>query len=128
VVHEVFVKLHRAGRLSVNDAEHFKALAARVMRQVMVDHARRRAAARRAWTVAVELHAAADGEQAIDVLELDDAVTRLHERDPRAARVVDCRVFGGLTLEQTAVVLGVARSTVADDWRFARAWLAAELA
>ena len=129
LVHEVFVKLHRAGRLSINDAEHFKALAARVMRQVMVDHARRRALARGAFTVMLDLRAAAEPEErAIDLLELDEAIRRLHDRDARAARVVDCRVFGGLTLEQTATALGLGRSTVAEDWRFARAWLAKELA
>ena len=63
----------------------------------------------------------------LDVLRLDDALTKLAELDPRRSRVVELRFFGGLNIEETATVLGVARSTVTEDWRLARAWLACEL-
>lgn len=109
---------------------HFFAMASLAMRRVLVDHARARTA-RRAVTLGAEPMAggsgASGGLTAVDVLTLDELLCRLERLDERKARVVELRYFGGLTVERVAEVLEVARSTVASDWAFARAWLAVRL-
>lgn len=97
---------------------------------MLVDHARRRSAGKRDAGVRVTLTddvPAAAGERTLDLLELDGALTRLAEIDPRQARVVELRYFGGLEVEEAAEVMGVSTATVKRDWRFAKAWLAREL-
>lgn len=113
------------------DRAHFVALAARTMRQVLVDHARRKRAAKRiAPEDRVELATGLvpAAEAAIDVLALDDALNRLAEVAPRAARLVEIRYFGGLGTAEAAGALGVSRATADRDWRAARAWLRRALA
>lgn len=107
----------------------FAALAAQAMRRVLVDHARRRQAAKRpdpAQRLCIdEIDIPAEE---LDLIGLDDALVRLADISPRQARVVDLKFFGGLELEQIADILEVARPTVVRDWRMARAWLQRELA
>ena len=130
LVHDAFLRLIDQSNVSFNDRGHFFALAARCMRQVLVDHARRRGAQKRGgdWEQ-VSLSQVLPGRSltAEGLLQLDDALQRLAGRDERAARVVELRFFGGLTIAEVAQVLGVASSTVETDWSFARAWLGREL-
>src|SRR5690606_16206596 len=116
------------------DRAHFMAMAARVMRRLLVDHARaRRAAKRGSGAAAVELtDALAEAlpvteAQAAAITELDDALERLAGMDERQSRILEQRYFGGLSLEETAEVVGLSLATVKRELRFARAWLAAEL-
>lgn len=130
LVHEAYVKLEGAGRVGVKDHEHFLALAARAMRQVLVDAARSRHAAKRGAGLApVALDQA---EPSIDdlvdeVLAVDTALSRLESLDERLARVVEWRVFGGMSEEEIAGSLGVTSRTVRRDWQKARAFLVREL-
>lgn len=134
LVHEVYLKLARGAGAAWTGRDHFFAVAAQAMRQVLVDHARRKRAEKREGDrERVELAeglAATDGgapQRACDVLDLEAALERLAALDPRKAQVVTLRFYGGLTNEAVAETLGIARATVADDWAFARAWLAKEL-
>jgi RNA polymerase sigma factor (TIGR02999 family) len=124
LVHEAYLKL--ADR-PFESRGHFVAVAARAMRQILVDRARRAAAGRHgggARRIAVdESLIAGQGRDELDVLAVDDALAALAALDARKARVVELRFFGGLDIEETAQILGIARSTVTEDWRFARAWL-----
>ena len=128
LVHEVYLKL--ADRLgdawekSGSEAA-FRSYAAEAMRRILVDHARKRAAEKRGGgLVRIELpEASVEAPEALELLALDEALGELARLDPRKARVVELRFFGGLTGEETATVLGVARSTAEADWFFARAWL-----
>lgn len=129
IVHEAFLKL-REGQPRWVDREHFCAIAATAMRQVLVDRARRRDAAKRGggWE-RVTLSLAVDGvDQGIDLRALDDALTRLAALDERQARIVELRFFGGLTVPEVATHLQLSASTVEKEWRRARAWLGATLA
>lgn len=132
LVHEAWLRVAGVGEFK--DQDHFIAVAATAMRQILVDRARRRGAAKRGGDRDREaLHenaAVAPGpeEDSVDVLELDLALNELAASDPRRARVVEMRFFAGAGLDQVATALGVARSTVAEDWRAARAWLAIRLA
>ncbi len=129
LVHEAYVKLIGQGPGRIESRRHFFALAAKAMRQVLVDHARRKNAEKRAGglyrvtltdALGQPLEVAGPG---IDTLDLDRSLIRLAEIRPRAAQVVELRFFGGLTLDQAAEVLGVTQKTVARDWRSARLWL-----
>jgi len=130
LVHEVYLRLAEPRRVPWRSRAEFFAAAAQAMRRILVDHARKRAAAKRAgnWT-RVELAAdvALEGTREIDLLALDDALDRLAEQDPRYARIVELRFFGGLSVPEAAAVLGVSAATVKRDWSFARAWLHAQL-
>ncbi len=131
LVHEAWLRLHsgREGRFS--DETHFQAVAATALREVLVDHARRRAAGKRggSWTrVTLSDDVSFGGPAGLDVLALEEALEALSAEDARAARVVELRFFGGLTTGETAAVLDVSRRTVDADWRFARAWLMRALA
>ena len=128
LVHEVFLKLAKGASGGQFTREHFMALAARAMRQVAVDYARKRAAAANAARGALQMQASDEPTLgAADVLVIDEALTRLRDVDKRACQLAEFRVFGGLTLEDAANVMGLARSTAAEDWRFARAWLISAL-
>jgi RNA polymerase sigma factor (TIGR02999 family) len=128
LVHEAFLRLNAGGRSL--DRAHFMALAAVAMRNVLVDHARKHTAAKRnadgkrLTLGAPELTTRA---KVLDVLELDDLLTRLAKLDTRRARVVELKVFAAMTNDEIAKVLNISRSTVAEDWTVAKAWLAAEL-
>lgn len=127
LVHEVYLRLGAAESLSATDAAHFKRLMAQCMRHVLIDAARRRMATKRGGEVEhVTLGDAAIGEEMrIDaVLDLHRALEELERVDPRRAAIVECRYFGGLDVEETAVALQVSSATVKRDWRVARAWLA----
>jgi RNA polymerase sigma factor (TIGR02999 family) len=130
LVHEAYLKLSSSPTLRLESRSHFLAVAARAMRQIVVDSARRQLADKRA-AGAVPITLDEQAHQAPlkpeRVVALDEALARLDRIDPRRARVVESRVFGGLTTDETAVLLGVSRPTVERDWRAARAWLAVEL-
>jgi RNA polymerase sigma factor (TIGR02999 family) len=135
LVHEAYLKLVDQTRVDWQDRTHFFAVAARVMRRILVDYARRHRAARRGGQPdgappkpisldEVELPAA---ERAEALLALDEALDRLERFDARLARVVECRFFAGLEEAETATVLGVSQRKVARDWAVARGWLHREL-
>lgn len=126
LVHEAYLRLVDERRAGWQDRRHFYAVAAMAMRQIMIDHARRRSRAKRGGgqhLTAVDDVAdpvSADAEQ---LLDLDRALARLEETDPRLVRVVECRYFGGLTEQETADALGTSVRTVQREWLKARAWL-----
>ncbi len=123
LVHEAYVKLAAGGEIAAEDRAHFLAIAARAMRQVLVDHARRRQAVKRGggWAVTTLTDGAQSVEyRAEEVLELDRALSELDERQ---RRVVEYRFFGGMEERDIAEVLGVSERTVRRDWVKARAWL-----
>lgn len=126
LVHEAYLRLARLRGGEWPSRAHFYGLAAQVMRHVLVDHARRRRALKRdgaltrvTWTEGTAL---APGT-GLDVLELDEALRQLAALDPDQARIVELRVFGGLSVEETAEAAGVSTATVTREWRTARAWL-----
>jgi len=126
LVHETYLKLARAGRYRWRDRAQFIAMASRVIRQVLVDHARMRLRRRRGdgvQRVAIDLSQIAGRDGIVDVLDLEDALTELTRLHARQARVVELRFFGGLTTAETAVILGVSVRTADSDWEMARWWL-----
>ena len=130
LVHEAYMRLVGDHDVNWESRGHFFGAAARAMRRVIVEHARRRgrrerSAGRRA---AVDPDSLPDGDgELVDVLALDRALTRLEARDARKGEIVHLRYFAGLTVEQTAEVLGLSATTVKDEWMFSRAWLRREL-
>lgn len=131
LVHEAYLRLVDSPNVSAENRHHFLAIASRVMRNVLVDHARARAAAKRGGGLgALELHE----EMWIDhidleaVTDLDEALKKLEKLDSRQSEIVEQRYFGGLTLEETAAALDLSLATVKRELRTARAWLANELA
>ena len=130
LVHEAYIRLVDHPNVEWQDSSHFFAVAARAMRRILVDYARRRGAAKRGSTprrVPLLDEALTLDEQAETLLALDEALTRLHGLDERLAQVVEYRFFGGLTEEQTAQALSVTARTVRRDWVKARGWLYREL-
>ncbi len=130
LVHEVYIRLVDRQNIDWEDSSHFFAVAARAMRRILVDYARRRGAAKRGGSpkrVPLMDEALSIDEKADTLVALDDALTRLHEIDERLAQVVEYRFFGGLTEEQTGNILGVTARTVSRDWIKARGWLYHEL-
>lgn len=130
LVHEAYLKLANHSRLDLRDRGHFMALAARAMRQIVVDHARRRTADKRGgYAVADVLDEgrATAGAPTVDVLALDEALSRLEQVEVRLSRIVEMRFFAGLSVEETAAALGLSERTVKREWQKARAFLYAEL-
>jgi RNA polymerase sigma factor (TIGR02999 family) len=130
LVHEAYLKLLPSGRLDLEGRAHFFGVAARAMRQVLVDAARRRGAAKRgggALLVTFQDQPAGEALQVDQLVALDDALQRLQALNERQVRVVEHRFFAGLNTRETAEVMGLSVPTVERDWRFARAWLAREL-
>jgi len=130
LVHEAYLRLAAGATPDWRDRRHFYAVAARTMRRVLVDHARRLGAARRGGGVApVSLGEddAAEAPPPVDLLDLDEALDALARHDARKAQVVELRYFGGLTAAETAELLAVSEPTVRLDSRLARAWLLARL-
>jgi RNA polymerase sigma factor (TIGR02999 family) len=128
LVHEAYLKLANRSRLDLRDRGHFLALAAKAMRQVVVDHARRRAAGKRGVVIGVlEEEKVGTGVPTVDILALDEALSRLEGLEPRLSRIVEMRFFGGFSVEETASALGLSERTVKRDWQKARAFLHAEL-
>jgi RNA polymerase sigma factor (TIGR02999 family) len=128
LVHEAFARLVDL-KLDWQDRAHFLSMTARLMRRVLVDHARaHRAAKRGGGAIKVSVHERdAAAEPAVDLLALDQALARLREQDARSARVVELHYFGGLSYREIANVLELSEATVDRDMRFARAWLSREL-
>jgi RNA polymerase sigma factor (TIGR02999 family) len=129
-VHEVFIRLVDQRQVDWQNRAHVFGVAANVMRRILVDHARRHGARKRGEGVrCVSIDEAQDvaASNEMSVLALDHALDRLETVDVELARIVELRAFGGLTIEETAHVLGVSPSTAKRDWRTAKAWLAREL-
>ncbi len=131
LVHEAYLRLVNQQNGHWKDRTHFMAVAAKVMRNLLIDHARKRKAGKRGdgWE-RITLDGVLDTaeKRSIDLLSLEEALQQLSEMDERKARVVELRFFGGLTIRETAQDLGVARATVEEDWAMARAWLTRRLA
>ncbi len=129
LVHEAFFKLTESAGMTFTDRAHFFAVAARAMRQVLVDRARRRGAAKRQGGPGHDLVAAEAVAlpRSVDVLALDRALERLGRLDPEEARLVELRFFGGLTVEEAAAVVGRSVATLNREWKHAQAWLQREL-
>ena len=131
LVHEAYLRLVGQREVDWRDRAHFFGLAAVTMRRVLVDHARirqadKRQAEGRRLTISAAIDAPDDRE--IDLISLDEALSRLAQLSARQARVVELRFFAGLDIDETATALGVSEGTVKGDWRLARAWLERELA
>lgn len=130
LVHEVFLKLMRSTNLKPGNSAQFFSVAARAMRQVLVDHARRFKAAKRGGgrrILSLDELGTIFEQQEVDLVALDEALAGLGTLDPRQCAIVELRFFGGLTVEQTAEVLGISGSSVKREWQAARAWLYREL-
>ena len=130
LVNEAYLRLVDAQRVRWQDRSHFLAMSARLMRRVLVDHARARGYQKRGGAaVRVTLVEAIGGsdERPHDLVALDEALNALAKLDLRKSRVVELRFFGGLTAEETAHELGVSSDTVLRDWKLAKAWLLREL-
>jgi RNA polymerase sigma-70 factor, ECF subfamily len=130
LVNEAFLRLADGPRLAWQDRGHFLGIAARIMRRVLVDHARSRGYVKRGGDAQrVSLHEATlvAPERSVDLLALDRALDRLAALDPRRSQVVELRYFGGLSVEETARVLNVSAETIKRDWRLAKLWLLREL-
>jgi RNA polymerase sigma factor (TIGR02999 family) len=136
LVHEAYVRLVDAQSVDWQDRAHFYAVSARIMRRILVDAARARRSTKRGGdmqrgdhsTMMNLYHLPASGtDRAAEICALDDALNALAQMDPRRARVVELRFFGGLSVEETGEALGVSPQTVMRDWKLARAWLSREL-
>jgi RNA polymerase sigma factor (TIGR02999 family) len=126
LVHEVYLRLVNVDRMTITGRSHFLALAARLMRQVLVDHARRKLAAKRGGgltIVGLDAAAAASDAPGVDILALDEALTELASLDPRQREIVELKFFGGLTIDETAAALQLSPATIEREWAMARAWL-----
>jgi RNA polymerase sigma factor (TIGR02999 family) len=130
LVHEAYLRLVDETRIGYTDRAHFFGVAARAMRQILVDYARRHRAAKRGGAqrvVTLDEGALALEDRAESLLALDEALTDLESVDARLGQIVQCRFFGGLTEEETAEVVGVTARTVRRDWLKAKGWLYAQL-
>ena len=129
LVHEAYLNLVDQSSVDWQDRVHFFAIASRTMRRVLVWHARKRSASKRGgagYALSLDEAVALTGDDdpdSVDVLALNEALERLEEVDPRLCRVIECRHFGGLSVEETAHALDVSPATVKRDWQAARAWL-----
>ena len=129
LVHEAYLRLVNQNPGSIQDRSHFVAIAARLMRQILVDNVRTRRAAKRGPEYKLDLEEASDLAQndSVDIIALNDALDTLAHRDAQQERIVTMRFFGGLSVEETAAILGISPATVKRDWVMARAWLTREL-
>ena len=130
LVNEAYLRLIESRRVNWQDHSHFLAVAAQLMRRILVDFARSRRSAKRGgedWRVTLVEGLDVAEAKTRDLVALDDALTALAARDARKAQLIELRFFGGLSVRETASVLGVSEDTVIRDWRLARAWLLREL-
>ena len=129
LAHEAYLRLIAAAGLSWQDRAHFFAVAAQMMRRILVDAARARTADKRGGTLRVTFNEQirVSAGRNPNLLAIDEALTSLAKLDPRKARVVEMRFFGGLSVEETAEVLQISPQSVMRDWRLAKPWLAREL-
>ncbi|HVR40580.1 MAG TPA: sigma-70 family RNA polymerase sigma factor [Thermoanaerobaculia bacterium] len=126
LVHELYVRFAEQRRVNWDNRAHFFAVAAQVMRRILVDHARRKKSEKRGGafapiTISAELDVAAP--EAFDVVALDFAVDELAKIYPQQARIIELRFYGGMTIDETADALGISAATVSREWTMARAWL-----
>ena len=129
LINEAYLRLVQQGPFQTQNRSQFVALAATLMRQILVDYARTRRSAKRGNDCKVTLHdeVAAVKDEDVDVLALDDALKLLAERDSQQSRIVELRFFAGLTVDETAVVLSISPATVKREWSMARAWLSRQI-
>ncbi len=130
VVHEAYLRIAQLNRIDWQDRAHFFAIASRAIRRVLVDHAVRRNAQKRGGNrQRIDLGDIAlfDDDDTDAVLALNQALDRLEQLEPRQVRVVECRFFGGMSIEETSAALDISKATVKRDWLLARAWLNREL-
>jgi RNA polymerase sigma factor (TIGR02999 family) len=130
LVNEVYLQLVDQTAVQWQNRAHFFGIAANLMRQILVQHARRHQAAKRGggqYLLALDDAAGVPTERPVDLVALDEALSHLAERDARKSRIVELRFFGGLSTEETAEVLGISPRTVKREWRLAKAWLYHEL-
>jgi RNA polymerase sigma factor (TIGR02999 family) len=129
LVHEAYLRLMKQGPADIDNRAHFMAVASRLMRQILVDHARRHRAAKRGGGLKLELTEAMAMQKApnVDLIALDNALNELARLDPQQSRIVEMRFFAGLSIEDTAEVIGISRTTVKREWATARAWLLREM-
>lgn len=129
LVHEAYLRLLGPAPVAFENRVHFLRTASKVMRRVLVDHARARNAAKRGRALQLPLHDAIAGasDQVVELLVVDDALTQLAAAEPRWAQVAEMRVFGGLEVPEVAAALRISEATVKRDWQFAKAWLAQAL-
>lgn len=131
LVNEAYLKLFDKNEIDYEDRNHFFAIAANAMRRILVDYARTRKREKRGGKdenlPLDEARFIASNEKSVDLVELDDALNRLAEFDERQAKIVELKYFSGMTIDETAEVLGVSNITVRRDWNLAKAWLYQEL-
>jgi RNA polymerase sigma-70 factor (ECF subfamily) len=130
LVHEAYLRLIDQNRVEWQNRSHFYAVAAQMMRRILIDHARAHASEKRGGSgkrLSLDEASFLPGERAADLLELDEALKQLAITDERKSRVVELRFFGGLSVKETAEVLGVHTATVERDWVVAKAWLYREI-
>jgi RNA polymerase sigma factor (TIGR02999 family) len=130
LVHEAYLKLVRQDGVRCENRAHFFGIAARVMRCLLVDHARARVTAKRGSgidAIVLDADLGVSLPPNLDLIALDEALTQLAETDPRQSELVEMRFFGGLTIEEAATALGISPATVSREWMIARAWLYARL-
>jgi RNA polymerase sigma factor (TIGR02999 family) len=130
LVHEAYLKLVNQTSVDWRDRAHFFGLASQMMRHILVDHARRNQAAKRgglAQRLTLVEAVSFPEQKDFDLVALDEALTRLAELDIQQSRIVEMRFFGGLTIEETAMAVGVSVATLNREWRVAKAWLLREL-
>jgi|ERR1051325_2301595 RNA polymerase sigma factor (TIGR02999 family) len=126
LVHELYVRLADQRRVDWQDRVHFFAVAAQVMRRILVDHARRKKSDKRggdAISITIDTALEVCEERDFDLVALDLALERLGEIFPQQARIVELRFYGGLTIDETAEALGISAATISREWTMARAWL-----
>ncbi len=130
LVHEAYLRLVDQRDVQWQHRAHFFGVAAQMMRRILVDHARKRAAAKRVdarGRVALETAFLPADKPPVDIIALDGALARLADFDPPQSRIVELRFFGGLTIEETAEVVGISPATVKREWTMAKAWLRREI-
>ena len=130
LVHEAYLKLVQHQPLDWQNRAHFFGIAAQVMRHILVDHARARGREKRGAgqkLASLEEALVVSPEKPVELLKLDESLKRLTKLDPRQGRIVELRFFGGLTVEETAHVLGISPKTVKREWSVAKAWLHGDL-
>jgi RNA polymerase sigma-70 factor (ECF subfamily) len=129
LVHEAYLRLVKPGSVRFENRGHFYALASQMMREILVDYARKRRASKRDGGERLTLDEAVEwtGSKGVDLLALDDALNELAKLNPRQSRIVELKFFGGLSITEVAEVLGVSTATVERDWTVARACLYREI-
>lgn len=131
LVHEAFIKLIDKRAIEWNDRNHFVAVASQAMRRILVDHARNRKRDKRGGEhenlPLDDVKEVSSGSISVDLVDLDEALHKLATFDQRQAQIVELKYFGGMTLDETAEILGISRVTVKRDWLIAKAWLRQQL-